>query len=46
MATSVRFDADDEEFYGDMASIGSPKIDSILTGNVLNEGSIPRGFTM
>ena len=29
-----------------MASIGSPKFDSILTGSPLNEGSIPRGFTM
>ncbi|MEE3310065.1 MAG: hypothetical protein VX230_01055, partial [Candidatus Thermoplasmatota archaeon] len=46
MAATIRFEADDEEFYGDMASIGSPKFDSILTGSPLNEGSIPRGFTM
>ena len=42
MTTTIRFDADDEEFYGDMASIGSPKFDAILTGSPLNEGSIPR----
>ncbi|HJL59241.1 MAG TPA: hypothetical protein QF621_02710 [Candidatus Thalassarchaeaceae archaeon] len=46
MTTSIRFDADDEEFYGDMASIGSAKFDAILTGKALNEGSIPRGFTL
>lgn len=46
MTTTIRFDADDEEFYGDMASIGSPKFDAILTGSPLNEGSIPRGFTL
>ena len=46
MVTSIRFDSDDEEFYGDMCSIGSPKFDSMLTGTQLNEGSIPRGFTL
>lgn len=46
MATSIRFDADDEEFYGDMAGIGSAKFDTILTGTPQNDGSIPRGFTL
>ena len=46
MVTSIQFDADDEEFYGEMCSIGSPKFDSMLTGTQLNEGSIPRGFTL
>ncbi|MFL2947282.1 MAG: hypothetical protein ACJZ4J_03815, partial [Candidatus Poseidoniales archaeon] len=46
MTTSVQFNSDDEEFYGDMASIGSAKFDAILTGSPLNEGSIPRGFTL
>ncbi|GIS44534.1 MAG: hypothetical protein Ct9H90mP16_16040 [Candidatus Poseidoniales archaeon] len=39
----VQFDPDDEEFYGDMGSIGSAKFDTILTGSPLNDGSIPRG---
>ena len=42
----VQFDPDDEEFYGDMGSIGSAKFDTILTGSPLNDGSIPRGFTL
>ena len=42
----VQFDPDDEEFYGDMGSIGSAKFDNILTGSPLNDGSIPRGFTL
>ena len=46
MTTSVRFDPDDEEFYGDMASIGSTKFDTLLTGSPRNTGSIPRGFTI
>ena len=46
MTASVRFNPDDEEFYGDMCSIGSAKFDAILTGSPLNEGSIPRGITM
>jgi KaiC/GvpD/RAD55 family RecA-like ATPase len=46
MVTTVRFESDDEEFYGDMGSIGSAKFDSILTGSPHNEGSIPRGFTL
>ncbi|MBN17201.1 MAG: hypothetical protein CMB37_03460 [Euryarchaeota archaeon] len=46
MATTANFDSDDEEFYGEMASIGSPKFDTILTGSPLNNGSVPRGFTM
>ena len=46
MTTTAKFDPDDEDFYGDMGSIGSPKFDSILTGSPLNEGSIPRGFTL
>ena len=46
MTAAIRFDPDDEDFYGDMGSIGSPKFDSILSGSVMNEGSIPRGFTM
>jgi len=45
MAT-MKFDPDDEEFFGDMGSIGSPKFDTILTGTPHNTGSIPRGFTM
>ena len=43
---TVQFDSDDEEFYGDMGSIGSAKFDTILTGSPLNDGSIPRGFTL
>ena len=43
MATSVRINPDDEEFYGDMCSIGSAKFDAILTGIPLNEGSIRVG---
>ena len=46
MTTSVQFDSDDEEFYGDMGSIGSTKFDTLLTGSQRNNGSIPRGFTM
>ncbi|MDP6899316.1 MAG: hypothetical protein QGF94_00580 [Candidatus Thalassarchaeaceae archaeon] len=46
MTTTVQFDADDEDFYGDMGSIGSAKFDAILTGTPMNKGSIPRGFTM
>ena len=42
MSATVNFDPDDEDFYGDMGSIGSAKFDSILTGSPLNEGSIPR----
>ena len=42
----IQFDPDDEEFYGDMGSIGSAKFDAILTGSPLNDGSIPRGFTL
>ena len=43
---SINFDSDDEDFYGDMGSIGSVKFDTILTGTPHNNGSIPRGFTI
>ncbi|MDP6906720.1 MAG: ATPase domain-containing protein [Candidatus Thalassarchaeaceae archaeon] len=46
MSTTIQFDSEDEDFYGDMGSIGSAKFDSILAGSPLNKGSIPRGFTM
>jgi KaiC/GvpD/RAD55 family RecA-like ATPase len=42
----IEFDPDDEEFFGDMGSIGSMKFDRILTGTPHNTGSIPRGFTL
>ena len=38
---SMTFDPEDEEYYGDMGSIGSVKFDRILTGTPLNNGSIP-----
>ncbi len=43
---TINFDSDDEDFYGDMGSIGSVKFDRILTGTPHNTGSIPRGFTL
>jgi KaiC/GvpD/RAD55 family RecA-like ATPase len=46
MTATVRFDAEDEKFFGEAGSIGSPKFDSILTGSPHNTGSIPRGFTL
>jgi len=43
---SINFDSEDEEYYGDMGSIGSVKFDRILTGTPHNTGSIPRGFSI
>ncbi len=40
MARKVTFDLEDEEFFGDRASIGSPKFDKMM------KGGIPRGFTI
>ena len=40
MARKVTFDLEDEEFFGDRASIGPPKFDKMM------KGGIPRGFTM
>lgn len=40
MARKVEFDPDDIDFFGDVGSIGSPKLDKMMNGGV------PRGFTM
>ena len=40
MARKIDFDLDDVEFFGDRASIGSPKFDRMMNGG------IPRGFTI
>ncbi len=40
MARKVTFDLEDEEFFGERASIGSPKFDKMM------KGGIPRGFTI
>jgi KaiC/GvpD/RAD55 family RecA-like ATPase len=40
MARKVEFDPDDMEFFGDVGSIGSVKLDKMMNGGV------PRGFTM
>jgi len=40
VARKVTFDLEDEEFFGDRASIGSPKFDKMM------KGGIPRGFTI
>tara|TARA_B100001750_G_scaffold243128_1_gene257738 strand:- start:2999 stop:3802 length:804 start_codon:yes stop_codon:yes gene_type:complete len=40
VARKVTFDEEDEDFFGDRASIGSPKFDKMM------KGGIPRGFTI
>lgn len=40
MARKIDFDPDDVEFFGDLGSIGSPKLDKMM------HGGIPRGFTI
>ena len=40
MARKIEFDAEDVEFFGDVGSIGSPKLDNMM------RGGIPRGFTI
>ena len=40
MERKIEFDAEDVEFFGDVGSIGSPKLDNMM------RGGIPRGFTI